>query len=161
MARLVLTSGGDSTARLWDGQTGEPLTPVLKANSLSRSALFMSNGPAWAWTGEGVYVDQLTVEERGLEQLRSLVESSAARTLSAAGSELPLSAEEVEARFSTTDECPASRCRAVSGFSRRARLRCVALSQVCHGRVQSRGGKQRIDRSAGPTSCVWSAHTRC
>ena len=99
---LVLTSGGDSTARLWDGQTGEPLTPALRANGLSRSARFLSDGRTWAWTGQGVYIDHLTVEERGLEELRSLVESSAARTLSAAGSELPLSAEQVEARFSTT-----------------------------------------------------------
>jgi WD40 repeat protein/serine/threonine protein kinase len=98
---LALTSGSDSTARLWDGQTGEPLTPALQAHGLSRSARFLPDGRAWAWTGQGVYIDTLTVEARGLDQLRSMVESSAARTLSDSGAELPLSPEQVEARFST------------------------------------------------------------
>jgi hypothetical protein len=98
---LIVTSGGDSTARLWDGHTGEPLTPALEANGLSRSARFLSDR-SWTWTGQGVYIDDLSVEERDVPQLRSLVESVAVRTLSASGSELPLSAEQVEARFSAT-----------------------------------------------------------
>ena len=41
---LALTSAGDSTARLWDGTTGEPLTPGLPAGAISRSAGFLRGG---------------------------------------------------------------------------------------------------------------------
>jgi eukaryotic-like serine/threonine-protein kinase len=96
---LALTSAGDSTARLWDGTTGEPLTPGLPAGAISRSAGFLRGGRSWAWTGTGVFVDDVTVDDRSVEELRRLAETSAARALSPSGSEIALSAEEIEARF--------------------------------------------------------------
>ena len=98
---LALTSAGDSTARLWDAKTGEPLTPSLQANSLSRGAAFLASGRSWAWTGSGVWVDDVNEDERSIEDLRALAEIAAGRTLSAAGAEIALSAEEIEARFAT------------------------------------------------------------
>jgi WD40 repeat protein/serine/threonine protein kinase len=96
---LALTSAGDSTARLWDAKTGEPLTPSLQANSLSRGAAFLASGRSWAWTGSGVWVDELNEEKGSIEALRASAESAAGRTLSASGAEIALSAEEIEARF--------------------------------------------------------------
>jgi eukaryotic-like serine/threonine-protein kinase len=99
---LVLTAAGDRTARLWDGQTGEPLTPSLSAVAISRGATFVEGAKSWAWTGMGVFVESLSVDERPVEQLRDLAESTAARALSASGAELALSADEIVARFART-----------------------------------------------------------
>jgi WD40 repeat protein/serine/threonine protein kinase len=99
---LALTSAGDSTARLWDGLTGEPLTPSLAAGSLSRSARFVADGRTWAWTGSGLYIDDLSSEGRSAQELRVLAESHAAQALSESGTALALSAEEVEARVAAS-----------------------------------------------------------
>jgi hypothetical protein len=96
---LALTAAGDRTARVWDGRTGEPLTPGLAAGSISRGAAFLDGGRSWAWTGSGVFVDELTVDERPAAELRLLAEGLAARALSASGGEIALSAEEVDARL--------------------------------------------------------------
>jgi WD40 repeat protein/serine/threonine protein kinase len=96
---LALTSAGDLTARVWDGRTGEPLTPRLAAGAISRGGSFLLGGQAWGWTGAGVFVDTLTIDERSPEELRELAETVAARALSPSGNEIALSAADVEDRF--------------------------------------------------------------
>jgi hypothetical protein len=63
----------------------------------------VDQGRSWAWTGGGVFVDELTVDARAPRELRILAESASARALSAAGSEVPLSADEVESRFAQSN----------------------------------------------------------
>lgn len=94
---LALTSASDRTVRLWDGRTGEPLSPGLPAGS--RSATFLAGRSALAWAGAGVFVDELTIDDRSVEQLRVLAESAAGRAISASGTEVVLAAEEIETRF--------------------------------------------------------------
>ena len=96
---LALTSAGDRTARLWDARTGEPLTPGLSSGAISRSATFLADGESWAWTGVGIFVDQIGPEDRSATELRDVVESAAARALTQSGTQMALMPEEVEARF--------------------------------------------------------------
>lgn len=97
---LALTSAGDQTARLWDGRTGEPLTPGLWAGGqISRGATMLDHGRAWAWTGAGVFVDELTTDDQPVERLRAYAEGAAGRTLGPAGTELVLSPSEAATRF--------------------------------------------------------------
>ena len=43
---------------------GEALSPGLPAGELSRSAAFLDDGRQFAWTGTGVMVDEVTVDDR-------------------------------------------------------------------------------------------------
>jgi serine/threonine protein kinase/WD40 repeat protein len=96
---LVLTASGDRTARLWDGFSGEALTPRLRAGEISRGAAFFNQGRSWAWTGTGVFVDDLTIDDRPVAELRDLAEILANRRLSETGAEIVMTGEDVEARY--------------------------------------------------------------
>jgi hypothetical protein len=95
----VLTASGDRSARLWDGRTGEALSPSLPAMDLSRSAAFLVGGRLVAWTGAGVMVDEVTADDRTPSTIRTAIEAAAGRTLSSTGTETTLSSDEILARF--------------------------------------------------------------
>ncbi|MGH9312913.1 MAG: WD40 repeat domain-containing protein [Vicinamibacterales bacterium] len=121
---LALTNAWDRTVRLWDGRTGEPLSPSLPAEPTSRSATFLAGGSALAWGGRGVFVDELTIEDGSIEQLRILAESAAGRAISSSGTEVALATEEVETRFMAANRSSrAAAASAVVDYQRaRARL---------------------------------------
>ena len=100
---LALTSAWDRTLRLWDGRTGEPLSPNLPTERIGGSATFLTGGRAVAWGGTGVFVHELTIEDRSIEQLRTFAESTAGRSISESGIELALGTTEIETRFRDAD----------------------------------------------------------
>src|SRR5207245_986735 len=42
--RRILTASDDGTARIWDGRTGEPLTPLLRQRGRVQAANFSPDG---------------------------------------------------------------------------------------------------------------------
>ena len=127
---LAITSTGDRTARLWDGLTGEPLSPALPAGDISRGATFVGSD-AWAWTGVGLQVDTLSIDNRPASRLRALAEGTAGRALTDAGTEVVLPAGEIEARLSRrTGSSPDPPPPSADGYHR-----AQALAALRRGRL--------------------------
>jgi hypothetical protein len=89
---------------------------------IGRSATFLAGSSAVAWGGTGVYVDELTLEDRSIEHLRILAESAAGRSIAAAGTEVALGAEEIEKRFMAASSRGAAASAIVDYQRARARL---------------------------------------
>jgi hypothetical protein len=101
--RRVATASADNTARVWDAQTGQPLTPPLQHQEEVWSAVFSPDGRRMvtASADKTARVWDLAPDERPLADLLLLVQSLHGSRLDASGGSQPLSPEELAAAWQT------------------------------------------------------------
>ena len=96
---VLVTSGGDGVARAWDVATGEPMTPWLTTGvQFPRYAAVAPGGKAWAYVGDGVFLETFEEATGSVADLVERAELDAAQTVTSAV-HTPLSAADVEARW--------------------------------------------------------------
>ena len=97
---VLVTSGGDGMARAWDVATGEPLTAWLATGvHFARYAAVAPGGSAWAYVGEGAFLERLDADRESVDVLVRRAETEAAHTLTGSTVHTPLPASDVEARW--------------------------------------------------------------
>jgi WD40 repeat protein/serine/threonine protein kinase len=97
---VLVTSGGDGMARAWDVATGEPLTAWLATGvQFPRYAAVAPGESAWAYVGEGAFLERLDADRDSVDTLVQRAETEAAHTLTASTVHTPLPASDVEARW--------------------------------------------------------------
>jgi WD40 repeat protein len=95
----LVASGDDGRTNLWNFRSGERLSPAYRILFPSYAVKFVPDSRAFAFSGDGVYVEPIVEDDRPIQTLTDLAEVVSARRI-AAGGQTPLRLEELVARWS-------------------------------------------------------------